>query len=216
MRPLNEIIVHCTATRPNWMAGRHISEKVAEIRRWHVDERGWAAIGYHYLIDRDGTVAPGRPLEQVGAHTKGKNTGTIGIALMGGHGSAKNDPFEKNFTPEQAASLRDLIESLKAKYPGIKSVTGHNQYAAKACPGFHAPTWYANKPAPAERTSPVQSTTVQASAVQIASGVGAAASGVAALDGTAQIVAMIFGGIVILAALWIMRERIRKWAEGDR
>jgi len=76
--------------------------------------------------------------------------------------------------------------------------------------------WSSKAKPPKERTSPAQSTTVQASAVQVATGVGAAASGVAALDGTAQIVALIFAGIVILAGLWVMRERIRKFAEGDR
>ena len=76
--------------------------------------------------------------------------------------------------------------------------------------------WSSKAKPPEERTSPAQSTTVQASAVQVATGVGAAASGVAALDGTAQIVALIFAGIVILAGLWVMRERVRKFAEGDR
>lgn len=81
MRDINEIIVHCTATRPDWWQGKSTSEKVDEIRRWHVEDRGWRDIGYHYLIDRDGTVAKGRPVEQVGAHCKGHNTGTIGISL---------------------------------------------------------------------------------------------------------------------------------------
>lgn len=215
MRPISEIIVHCTATRAEWFAGKSTAEKVAEVRRWHVKERGWSDIGYHFLIDRDGTVATGRPLDKVGAHTQGHNTGTIGISLFGGHGSAKNDTFEKNFTPEQDAALRELIGRLSGEH-GIIKVSGHNQYAAKACPGFNAPAWYAHKPAPKERTSPAQSTTVQASAVQVATGVGAAASGVAALDGTAQIVALIFAGIVILAGLWVMRERVRKFAGGDR
>jgi peptidoglycan L-alanyl-D-glutamate endopeptidase CwlK len=76
--------------------------------------------------------------------------------------------------------------------------------------------WSSKAKPPEERTSPAQSTTVQASAIQVATGVGAAASGVAALDGTAQIVALIFAGIVILAGLWVMRERVRKWVEGDR
>ena len=67
-----------------------------------------------------------------------------------------------------------------------------------------------------ERTSPTQTTTVQASAVQIASGAGASFAAVGALDGTAQIVALIFCGVIVLAAGWIMRERIRKFAEGDR
>lgn len=66
------------------------------------------------------------------------------------------------------------------------------------------------------RTNVAQSTTVQASAVQIASGAGAGVAAVGALDGTAQIVALVFAGIVVLAALWIMRERIKKWAGGDR
>lgn len=67
-----------------------------------------------------------------------------------------------------------------------------------------------------DRKSVAQSTTVQASAVQIASGAGAGVAAVGALDGNAQIVALVFAGIVILAGLWVMRERIRKWAEGDR
>lgn len=66
------------------------------------------------------------------------------------------------------------------------------------------------------RTSVAQSTTMQASAVQIASGAGAGIAAVGALDGTAQIVAMVFAGVVVLAALWVMRERIKRWAEGDR
>jgi peptidoglycan L-alanyl-D-glutamate endopeptidase CwlK len=69
---------------------------------------------------------------------------------------------------------------------------------------------------PVERTTPAQSSTVQASAVQIASGAGAGVAAVGALDGTAQIVALAFAGVVVLAALWIMRERLIKWAEGDR
>jgi peptidoglycan L-alanyl-D-glutamate endopeptidase CwlK len=70
---------------------------------------------------------------------------------------------------------------------------------------------------PAEpRTSPVQSTTVQASAAQIASGAGGAVAAVGALDGTAQLVAI--GGcvLVVLLGLWIMRERIKAWADGRR
>ena len=57
MRPLNEIIIHATATPANWRDGQKTSTKVAEVRRWHVEDRGWSDIGYHYLIDRDGTVA---------------------------------------------------------------------------------------------------------------------------------------------------------------
>ena len=76
--------------------------------------------------------------------------------------------------------------------------------------------WSTGDAPPVPRTSVVQSTTVQASAVQIASGAGAAASSIAMLDGTAQLVALGFAGLVILLGLWILRERIRKWADGVR
>jgi peptidoglycan LD-endopeptidase CwlK len=76
--------------------------------------------------------------------------------------------------------------------------------------------WTTGDAPPEPRTSVAQSTTVQASAVQIASGAGAAVSSIAMLDGTAQLIAMAFGGLVILMGIWIMRERIRKWADGDR
>lgn len=143
MRPINEIIVHCTATRSDWRAGSKTSAKVSEVRRWHKD-RGWRDIGYHYLIDRDGTIAKGRPVEQTGAHVKGRNTGSIGVALFGGHGSAETDAFADNFTPEQAEALRDLLDDLRGRF-GDVSVTGHNQYAAKACPGFNVPKWLADQ-----------------------------------------------------------------------
>ena len=168
MRKITEIIVHCTATRADWWASKRTSEKVREIKRWHVQDRGWADIGYHFLIDRDGTIAKGRDITRDGAHVQGKNKGTIGISLFGGHGSAETDKFSQHFTPEQDAALRRLLAELQATY-GKVPVTGHNQYAAKACPGFNVPAWFgakgAPKPAeapkkPAQRVTIPQTTTI--------------------------------------------------------
>ncbi|WP_323764603.1 N-acetylmuramoyl-L-alanine amidase [Marinovum sp.] len=142
MRKITEIVIHASATRPDWMTERPITDKLAEIRRWHTTDRGWSDIGYHLLIDRDGTVAAGRPLERTGAHVRGRNTGTIGICLIGGHGSAKTDAFHDNFTIRQHAALKAQIAALQARF-GTLRVTGHNQYAAKACPGFSVPQWLA-------------------------------------------------------------------------
>jgi heme/copper-type cytochrome/quinol oxidase subunit 4 len=36
------------------------------------------------------------------------------------------------------------------------------------------------------------------------------------LDGTAQIVALVVAGVVVVSALWIMRERIKHWSQGVR
>lgn len=146
MRPIKEIIVHCTATRPDFMAKATAAQRVAEIRRWHMQDRGWKDTGYHWLIDRDGAVMTGRPVDQVGAHVQGHNTGTIGISLFGGHGSAETDAFAKHFTAAQEKALRDLIGGLRERFPTITTVSGHNQYAAKACPGFNVPAWLAKPP----------------------------------------------------------------------
>lgn len=158
--PVREIIIHCTATRPEWWAGKTTAQKVAEIRRWHVQDRGWKDIGYHWLIDRDGKVAKGRPMTVVGAHVAGRNTGTIGISLFGGHGSAETDKFSDNFTPAQDAALRKLIAEIKTQTQIVR-ISGHNEYAAKACPGFTVKDWLSgaaarSKPsaAPATPTSP--------------------------------------------------------------
>jgi hypothetical protein len=57
---------------------------------------------------------------------------------------------------------------------------------------------------------------VQATAVQVASGVGAGLTAVGALEGTAQIMVVVLLGVIILAAVYIMRERLKKWAAGVR
>jgi N-acetylmuramoyl-L-alanine amidase len=127
-RKITEIIVHCTATPE----GREVS--VDTIRAWHL-ANGWKDIGYHYVVGLDGTVRPGRPEAQIGSHVAGHNTGTIGIVYVGGVTADGKTPKDTR-TPAQKAALLDLAKALIAKYPAIKKVTGHNQYAAKACPSF--------------------------------------------------------------------------------
>lgn len=141
MRRINEIIVHCTATRPEWFTGKSVKAKVAEIDKWH-KANGWKGIGYHYLIDRDGSLGVGRDLDTVGAHVKDHNIGTIGVALVGGFGAEATDKFDDHFTKPQDAALRKLIADLRVRF-GDLVVSGHNQYAAKGCPGFNAPEWFA-------------------------------------------------------------------------
>lgn len=205
--PVTTIFVHCSATRPEWMQAQPLAAKVAELTRWH-KERRFSTIGYHWIIDRDGSVAPGRPETESGAHVQGHNSGSIGICLIGGHGSSENDPFSRNFTPEQDMKLRELIEDIK-KRADIKRVRGHNEVAAKACPGFNVSRWLANKP---PKPALAESTTLRAGAVQVASGVGAGVTAVSALEGHAQLLVIGFAIVAVLAAAWVMRERIAKWS----
>jgi hypothetical protein len=146
MRQINEIIVHCTDTPADWWKSKSTKAKVNEVRRWHTQQNGWNDIGYHYLIDRDGTVAKGREDSVTGAHVKGHNSDTIGISLFGGKSSTADDTFHDNFTALQNVALRKLINELQEKYgPGLK-VSGHNEYANKACPGFRVRPWLNGRP----------------------------------------------------------------------
>lgn len=145
-RSITEINVHCSATRPGWMAERTGADRIAEIRRWHVQTNGWRDIGYHYLIDRDGQVYDGRPVAQPGAFEPKVNANAIGICLLGGYAAAATDAFEQHYTPDQGDALRGLVDSLREQHPGIRRVTGHNDYAAKGCPGFKVQRWLDRKP----------------------------------------------------------------------
>jgi N-acetylmuramoyl-L-alanine amidase len=52
----NWIAIHCSATRPSQDVG------AADIRKWH-KAQGWADIGYHFVIRRDGKIEKGRALD---------------------------------------------------------------------------------------------------------------------------------------------------------
>lgn len=135
MRKINEIIVHCTATAE----GKNF--KAADIDRWH-KQRGWDGIGYHHVVDLDGTVEPGRPESKQGAHCLGHNANSIGVVYIGGLASDGKTPKDTR-TPQQKAALVKLLIELKHKYPGA-AIHGHRDFAVKACPSFDATTEYKN------------------------------------------------------------------------
>ena len=134
-RTITLLIVHCTATP----AGREVS--LAEVDQWH-RQRGWKGIGYHYLIRLDGTVEPGRPEAEIGAHCQNHNAHSLGICYVGGLDS-QNRPADTR-TPAQRLALRALLETLHARYPHALIVGHHLFNPSKACPCFDVATEYAD------------------------------------------------------------------------
>lgn len=133
MRKIDNIIIHCTASREgqDW--------SVEGIKNYHVKTLGWKDIGYHYVIYRDGSVHEGRPVEQVGAHTAGHNATSVGVCYVGG--VAKDGKTAKDTrTPEQKTALVKLVRELCQRYM-VTQVHGHNEYANKACPSFDVRKW---------------------------------------------------------------------------
>lgn len=131
-RFINEIIVHCSESRPD----QDIT--AADVNEWHRQKK-WDCIGYHFFIKLDGTIEAGRPLWKEGAHCYGHNRNSIGICYAGGLiRKGEQAYYVDTRTPEQIRSLYLLIITLLHCYPSISKVTGHNEYSHKACPCFDA------------------------------------------------------------------------------
>jgi N-acetylmuramoyl-L-alanine amidase len=104
VRSINEIIVHCSATRE----GQHIP--VETIKKWHTEGRGWTDIGYHFYIELDGTIKKGRDIDKTGAHCKGHNRNSIGICYCGGVETDGKTPKDTR-TPEQQESVLHVLKT---------------------------------------------------------------------------------------------------------
>lgn len=118
--------------------------------------------------------------------------------------------------------LGPAVKDAAAK-EGVEIVWGGDWKSFKDGPHFELERskypdggWHTAEEPQEERTSPAQSRTVQASVVAAGSAAGSAVTALSALDSVAQYIVLGFAGLGILMALWIMRERLRKWAEGDR
>ena len=135
MRKISKIIIHCSATP----SGRAVT--INEIDAWH-KQRGFACIGYHYVIGINGEIWKGRDEQRIGAHCLNHNKHSIGVCYIGGLSSKDYTPKDTR-TDMQKAALIKLLRELKVKYPNT-TIHGHNEFAAKECPCFNANNEYKN------------------------------------------------------------------------
>lgn len=124
------LIVHCSDSDV---------DNFESIQRYHITEREFENIGYHYLIERDGTIKPGRPEFYHGAHVSQDNMNkrSIGICIAGKFDT--KSPSEK-----QISALKHLLEQLMAKYMiPIENIKPHRFWEHnKTCFGSFLPdTW---------------------------------------------------------------------------
>ena len=129
MRLITLIIIHCSAVRPDQ------TSSAAQIDTWHRRDNHWKfGIGYHYVVRRDGSIEPGRPEWQVGAHCLNHNAHSIGVCYEGGL-DIRGQPADTR-TEAQKASLRTLLEDLHKRYPRALIVGHRDLDPTKECPGF--------------------------------------------------------------------------------
>lgn len=140
------IVFHCSATKPSQDIGRR------EIEEWHL-AKGWSAIGYHFVIRRDGRLELGRPMGDIGAHVEGYNSSSVGVCMVGGlleDGTGEPNDVKK-FTPAQWLTAHLVAQFLRLAYPDAR-LCGHRDLSPdlnhdgkiqprewlKTCPGFDA------------------------------------------------------------------------------
>ncbi len=112
-------------------SGVTVLQTVETIHNYHKNSRGYAGIGYHFYVRKDGKVYRGRALEWVGAHAYGSNTDSIGICTEGDFNSETMSEIQKN-------AIKELVTYLKGIY-NISIVQGHKEVCNTSCPGANFP-----------------------------------------------------------------------------
>jgi hypothetical protein len=93
-------------------------------------ERGWPDIAYHFLVDRKGNVYEGRPIRAVpDTATNYDPRGHFTVMCEGN--------FERQRpSTRQIAALADVLAWAAERFDvGIRTTSGHREYADTACPG---------------------------------------------------------------------------------
>lgn len=169
-RVINLIVVHCSAT-PNGVSlargdrssaqvidtwhGAPLRDMSGRIIREHMFFRSehWRSrwqpqlrhIGYHAVVDVDGTRELGRHVDETGAGVAGHNRNSLHVCMLG----------TDSFTRAAWASLRDQVSQWLDVYPSAR-ICGHRDLSPdldgdgevephewlKICPGFDATRWW--------------------------------------------------------------------------
>lgn len=118
------ILVHHSATGPSVTA--------AQIRDFHVKERGWRDIGYHAVVlgyPHGFAVEPGRPLAMPGAHCPGQNSIALGVCMVGNFENAVPPPLQL-----AALAVHCADWCLRFEIP-VSEIRAHREFRQTVCPG---------------------------------------------------------------------------------
>jgi N-acetyl-anhydromuramyl-L-alanine amidase AmpD len=125
------IVVHCSASRPTQ------EYTVADLERDH-RKRGFAKIGYHFYIRKNGTLTQHRELLEVGVHCRPYNRCSIGVCYEGGVDENLKPKDTRTFV--QRRRLEELLRELKTLFPQAIIMGHRDMPGARACdcPSFDA------------------------------------------------------------------------------
>lgn len=113
-------------------SGVSVLQDIEVIHNYHKDTRGYAGIGYHFYVKKNGEIYKGRPLEWEGAHAYGSNYDSIGICAEGDYNIEDMPEVQKN-------AIIGLIAYLKERCKNLNVVQAHRDVCATSCPGNKFP-----------------------------------------------------------------------------
>jgi len=126
------------------------TDVVRNIYLLHTQTNGWNDVGYNFLISQDGAIFQGRDDQGMmekdnvkGAHFCGKNTGTMGICLLGNYMDAEPTSFTIHSLSELLAwklhkeNLPPYGSGVHPQGSGnlLSNIAGHRDGCSTLCPG---------------------------------------------------------------------------------
>ena len=118
-----KIVIHHTA------GSKGGASTVKGIQAYHQNDCGWTDIGYHFLVNHEGTVFEGRPENVQGAHVAGANSYCLGISAMGHYSKYQCDK------PCWDSIVRLTAYACSKYRIHPSNIIGHQNMANKDCPG---------------------------------------------------------------------------------
>lgn len=81
--PVPYVVIHHSYIPSACYTGEQCRKAMRGMQNFHMDDRKWWDIGYHFGIGSDGVAYEGRGWDVLGAHALHFNSVSIGICLIG-------------------------------------------------------------------------------------------------------------------------------------
>ncbi|XP_058444769.1 peptidoglycan-recognition protein SC2-like [Malaya genurostris] len=128
-RPAPWVVIHHTAGS-SCTTDAACAQQMRNIQNHHMNNNGWADIGYNWCVGENGAAYEGRGWGRQGAHAPGYNHQSMGICVIG--------TFTNNIPNQAARTATQRLISCGVSNNHISGsywLIGHRQAVATACPG---------------------------------------------------------------------------------
>ncbi|GIX33938.1 MAG: N-acetylmuramoyl-L-alanine amidase [Lysobacterales bacterium] len=130
------VVIHCTET-PDLAEARRLGERI-------LYPSGTGASG-HFYIDRDGRIEQWVDPLRIAHHVRGHNASSIGIELVN-RGRfpdwyrSDRQRMEESYPEAQIEALIRLLADLRARFPGLRFIAGHEDLDREQIPASDDPS----------------------------------------------------------------------------